>query len=136
MRQIAFLLSFFSVGLVLFFASCGPPPSTVTLSGTWDKLLPFPGDPRVNAVSFVINNIAYAGTGYNYQQNVRLKDFWRYDPANELWLRVSDFPGLARSRAVAFSLNGKGYVGTGTSDGFSYLQDFYEFDPAAGQSGT
>lgn len=136
MRRTAFVLSFFSLGLLLFFVSCGPPPTPTTLSGAWDKLLPFPGDPRTGAVSFVINDIAYVGTGYNYQQNVRLKDFWRYDPSNELWLRVADFPGSGRSRAVAFSLNGRGYVGTGSSDGVTYLQDFYEFDPAAGQSGT
>ncbi|HTH54708.1 MAG TPA: kelch repeat-containing protein [Cyclobacteriaceae bacterium] len=136
MKHITFLLSFSFVGLILFLASCSPSPTPTTSSGAWNKLLPFPGDPRANAVSFVINDIAYVGTGYNYQQNLRLKDFWKYDPSNELWIRVSDFPGSGRSRAVAFSANGKGYVGTGSSDGVTYLQDFYEFDPTVGQSGS
>lgn len=132
MKRFNILLSIFFVALL--FTSCSSPTPTPAV-GAWDALLPFPGDPRSGAVSFVVNNIAYVGTGYNYKQNIRLKDFWSYDPSNEIWLKVPDFPGVGRSRAVAFSLNGKGYVGTGTSDGSTYLQDFYEFDPAAGQSG-
>ena len=125
-----------------YITSCNPSTST-TLLGSWDKLGDFPGIPRDGAVGFVINNIAYVGTGYNYTGGKYLQDFWRYDPTSDSWYQVASMPASAtglpgRKDAVAFTLNGKGYVGGGYNllNGFNNpLSDFYEFDPTVGSSG-
>ncbi len=125
-----------------YITSCNPSTST-TLLGSWDKLGDFAGYPRDGAVGFVINNIAYVGTGYNYASNKFLNDFWRYDPTSDAWYPMANFPlsaigGLGRSGAVAFTLNGKGYVGGGynlLNGSTNPLSDFYEFDPNSGTGG-
>ena len=88
--------------------------------------LDFPGDARYNAVSFVIDDIAYVGTGEN--SDTTTTSFWKYAPTTKTWTRIADFIGNKRSGAVAFSLNGKGYVGTGKS-GATLFNDFYRYDP-------
>ncbi len=105
--------------------------------GNWVQLGAFEGIPRTDAVAFVINGKAYVGTGYNGEEDERLKDFWSYDPDNDYWKQVKTMPdeAMARNGAVAFEANGKGYVGTGY-DGDNKLNDFWEFDPAVGDSGT
>ncbi len=85
------------------------------------------GPARSEAVSFVISNFAYVGTGWD-GLNTRYNDFWKYDPVGNVWSQITSMPaGTARSSAVAFAANNKGYVGTGY-DGFNYLNDFYELD--------
>ena len=83
-----------------------------------------------DAVSFVIGDYAYVGTGDNGTSTQT--DFYRYDPADDSWTAIADFPGAKRSSAVAFVLNGKGYVGTGKS-GSTLYQDFYRYDPTTDQ---
>src|SRR3982750_295567 len=78
-------------GTGFYITSCNPSTST-TLLGSWDKLGDFSGTPRDGAVGFVINNIAYVGTGYNYTSNKFLNDFWRYDPTSDSWVRAADMP--------------------------------------------
>ena len=120
-------------------SSCNTSSST-TLPGSWDQLSDFDGITRSGAVSFVIGNYAYVGTGYNYDNNIRLVDFWRYDPQIDTWVQMANFPGQPRSNAVGFSLNGKGYVGTGLGGSDINnplpLSDFWEFDPSNGTKGT
>ena len=136
---VASILVFFALQISL--TSCNSSPSTSTLPGSWDKLGDFKGYPRTGASCFVINGVAYVGCGYNYElasvggASGRLKDFWKYDAANDDWIQVADFPGGGRSGAVAFSINGKGYVGTGFDDLSLPTSDFYEFDPNAGTKG-
>jgi N-acetylneuraminic acid mutarotase len=126
----------FVIGLCLALASCNGSTSTTT-TGSWDVGSELNGLPRSGAVSFVIDNKAYIGGGYNYDNDKRIVDFWVYDPDKKNWTQVDNFPGTARNAAVAFVLNGKGYVGTGY-DGTNYLGDFYQFDPtqAAGSQWT
>ncbi len=125
-------------GMGFFITSCNPSSST-TLPGSWDKIGDFAGIPRDGAVGFVINNIGFVGTGYNYTSNKFLQDFWRYDPSNDSWYPVAPFPGDPRTGAVAFSLNGIGYVGLGynlLNGSTNPLSDFWKFDPSAGPTGT
>ena len=91
--------------------------------------LNFPGDARDNAVSFVIGDTAYVGTGD--KGNTTLIDFWKYAINTNTWTRIADFPGNKRSNAVTFVVDGKGYVGTGRS-GATLFKDFYSYDPATG----
>lgn len=107
--------------------------STSANAVDWTKKSnPFPGEGRENAVSFVIGNVAYLGTGYVYKNysNVYYKDFWKYDSSSDTWTQIADFPGDARYEAVSFSANGKGYVGLGSSEN-KICNDFYEYNPGS-----
>jgi len=101
-------------------------------NGNWVQRGEIRGIARSNAVSFVIDDIAYLGTGYN--ENVkgnRLKDFWKFS-VDSGWLQIADFPGPPRSNAVGFTIDNYGYVGTGY-DGINMYNDFYQYDPVSGQ---
>ena len=91
----------------------------------WTQKANFTGAPRREAVSFVVENIAYVGTGNS--ANGLKKDFFAYDPATNSWEQVADFAGTARRAAVAFSMNQFGFVGTG-DDGI-LRQDFWMYIP-------
>lgn len=108
------------------FVSCSDDDDEIT-DGDYVEVSDFDGVPRSDAVLFVIDNMAYAGTGYDGDD--RLTDFWKYDAEKNYWLEVAEFPGSARNGAVAFSIDGKGYIGTGY-DGEDELKDFWEYDPA------
>ncbi|MDQ2178264.1 galactose oxidase [Marinifilum sp. D714] len=111
--------------LSLFFTSCG---SDNDLVGNWIKSSSFEGRARSGAVSFVIGDYAYVGTGYDGKD--ALKTFYKYS-LQDGWSKVqNEFPGAARREAVAFAANGKVYVGLGVNDDDERLGDFYEFDPS------
>ena len=126
MKRIYFHL--FSLFVLFTLFSCHKNNIPYTQSGNWVTESQLNGPARSEAVSFVINNFAYLGTGWD-GLNTRYNDFWRFDPINNVWSQVSSMPlGTERSSGFAFATNNKGYVGTGYN-GFSYLKDFYEFDP-------
>jgi len=118
------------VGVTLFLAtilsSCDSDDDSEDIIGDWTKASDFSGVARSGAVSFLINDQAYVGTGYDGK--TRLTDIWMYDASKDSWVKKADFPGTARSAAVGFSANGKGYVGLGY-DGYNNLKDFWEYDP-------
>ncbi|MFV0593396.1 MAG: Kelch repeat-containing protein [Draconibacterium sp.] len=122
-NQLNFLLLLFI--LSFWVVSCNNSDDE-ELEGNWSEESDFDGVPRGDAVSFVIGNYGYVGTGYDGDD--RLNDFWQYDPTTNNWLKMADFPGAARNGAVAFSINGKGYIGTGY-DGNDELSDFYQYTP-------
>ena len=98
--------------------------------------LNFPGDARNNAVSFVIDDVAYVGMG---DDGGSTNDFWSFNPATNTWIKIADFPGTKRSGAVAFTLGEYGYVGLGKSDSGSSAvryNDFYRYDPATNEWST
>lgn len=97
----------------------------------WTQQANYPGTARYEAVSFVIADTAYVGTGKN--GSTYYNDFYKYDPVNNVWSAITDLPGEVRSGAVAFTINGKGYVGTGSNDITGKLNDFYEYNPITGQ---
>jgi hypothetical protein len=123
------------VAVQLFISSCSSSTSTTSKPGAWDRVGDFDGITRSNAVGFVLNGNAYLGMGYNYGNDQRLTDFYKYDATSDSWSQVSSFPGTARTNAVAFVLNGKAYVGTG-NDGLNPLSDFWQYDPSVGTGGT
>ena len=87
----------------------------------------FPGQPRADAVAFVINDKAYVGSGTDSLGNY-LSDFYAYNPDLNEWEPISDLPGEARSSSVAFALDSAGYVGTGVSESGD-LEDFWKYNP-------
>ncbi|MEO1262036.1 MAG: galactose oxidase [Bacteroidota bacterium] len=125
-----FLGTLLCSGMLLFNACVFDDDDSEELVGNWVRKSDYEGVTRSEGVAFVIGDLAFAGLGYDGDDD--LLDFWQYDPALDFWTRVDTFPGIARRGAVAFSANGKGYVGTGYSgDLDEELNDFWEFDPNA-----
>lgn len=92
----------------------------------WSQKANFIGSARRQAVSFVINNLAYVGTGSDAMG--LQKDMYRYNPATNYWTQMNDFGGTARKEAVGFSMGNQGYIGTG-DDGVMQA-DFWQYNPA------
>lgn len=143
-----------SIAGIAFFSSCEKEDFQPQIEScvTSNHDLSFPGKERADAVSFVIDNIAYVGTGFNTSGSIkdhgRMNDFYSCTTQGDLLVwnsskwdltgkGVSSMPEidpltgeklLGRNGAVAFVINGKGYVGLG-NDGYQLLKDFWEFDP-------
>jgi N-acetylneuraminic acid mutarotase len=95
--------------------------------GTWTQKANFGGPPREYAVGFSFGDKGYIGTGYS---NIRLNDFWEYNPSTNLWIQKANFEGGATSGAVGFSYANKGYISTGY-DGTSLNNYLWEYNPQA-----
>lgn len=94
------------------------------INDTWSQKADFSGSARRQAVSFVLGNEAYVGTG---QDALGLcKDFYKYNPETNSWEQLNDFPGTARRQAVAFTMGDQAYLGTG-DDGV-LRNDFWMYD--------
>lgn len=110
---------------------------------SWSRKADFPGLPRRNSSSFVINGIAFVGLGFrggSDQSNPNSltnegQDFWKYDPSTNKWTQITTFPGAGRAFAASFSIGGKGYISSGESTKnwgnvrHTYYSDTWEFDP-------
>jgi hypothetical protein len=60
----------------------------------------------------------------------QFKDIWRYDPANDKWIRIEDFPGGIRSHLIGLSAGKSGFMGLGLDfSGPIYFNDFWKYDP-------
>lgn len=106
----------------------------------WTRIADFPGEGRYGAVAFVVNGIAYVGTGFRPAQEntdeIYYSDFYSYNPATKEWSQspATNLPKeengevIPRRDAIAFSVNGKGYVGTGITKGARVIKDLYSFD--------
>jgi N-acetylneuraminic acid mutarotase len=128
--------------VALALGSCNKDSSTPdTEEGNWVRRGQFDPAARTAAVSFVINDTAYVGTGYNKDLLDNpgtvvkgcMKDFWKFNiPATETgnyyWSQVATLPGDYRSQAVGFNVGNKGFVGTGLNSDGTYLKDFWEFN--------
>ena len=98
-------------------------------SGTqWSQVSDFAGAARYDAVAFSDGTYGYVGTGFNDNW---LKDFYRYDPANDSWEQVVSLGGSKREAAVAFSNGGSHFVCTGRNNGV-YEFDFWHYEASGG----
>lgn len=95
-------------------------------ANSWVEIASFPGIGRRGAVSFVIGEYAYIGSGESNGGVVG--SFYRFDPSNESWTPAATLP-VARTSAVAFTIDNLGYVGTGDLDPGS-TNDFWQYDPS------
>lgn len=94
-------------------------------TNAWTQKADFAGSERRQAVAFVIDSIAYVGTGYD--ASGYRKDMYKYSAATNTWTQISDFGGTARKEAVGFSMGDQGYIGTG-DDGV-LRNDFWQYQP-------
>ncbi len=113
----------------------------------WTQKADFGGSARFYAVGFTIGSKGYIATGdegTSGNGNINggaTNDIWEYDPGANTWTKKADFPGTPRFGAVGFSIGSKGYIGTGhlnpaLGDSNFRKNDFWEFDPNSGTSGT
>ncbi len=126
MRAFSYVLLMGSSFFLLYACTKNTDPSS-NLVGNWVSRSDFDGVARSEAVSFVIGDTAYIGTGFDGTN--RLNDFWKYDVDNNYWIQRSNFPSDARSSAVGFATTTKGYISTGYN-GLIKLKDTYEYNPA------
>ena len=82
-------------------------------SDTWRQISTYPSHKRHHPFYFSIGDYIYVGFGHGSIPvegfNI-YRDFYKYDPANDLWIKLNDFPGEARVAGTQFTHNGKGYV--------------------------
>lgn len=125
MRAFSYVLLLGS-SFFLLYACTKNTDASSDLVGNWVRKSDFDGVARSEAVSFVIGDTAYIGTGYD--GTVRLNDFWKYDVDKNFWLQRATVPGDPRNSAVGFNTTTKGYITTGYN-GLVKLKDTYEYDP-------
>jgi N-acetylneuraminic acid mutarotase len=104
-----------------------------TGSDLWTRKADVDNIGRAEAIAFSIGNKGYIGTGMTSSGSFRtLKDFWQYDPNQDVWTQKADVGGDPRRRAVGFSVGGKGYVGTGLAGTLisgTATDDFWQYTP-------
>lgn len=136
-------ITLFAIMLLAILFSCTRTNLNYTQSGNWVSRATFSGVAMGAGASFVVNDVAYVGTGINpLTPNIKLTTMFKYtyaqipqtpygyDSAYGSWTQITDFPGQARSNAVAFSIGGTGYLGGGlANDGFTPLADYYAYTP-------
>ena len=121
----------------LFFVACDDDDTRL---GDWAKGSAFPGEPRNQAVCFVIGDYAYVGLGIGVN-GAEYNNFYKFDRKQGTWMTkpIATFPGRPRHAAVAFVIDGKAYVGLGyrvgkayteTNENKRFFHDFWEYDPA------
>jgi N-acetylneuraminic acid mutarotase len=109
------------------------------ISDSWTQKADLPGAARRDAVSFVIGNYAYVGSGMDSVSaptGIKLKDFWRYNPLTNAWTAVADFPGMGGNGvyfSTGFSVAGKGYICGGKLGSNTYSAQFWEYKPSNNQ---
>ncbi|MDP9043052.1 MAG: IPT/TIG domain-containing protein [Bacteroidota bacterium] len=97
----------------------------------WTPKSDFPGAGTTWPAAFTIGHYAYVGTGMTGMNTVTgSKDFYRYDPSSDTWMRKADFPGAGRNSAAGFAIGTFGYLGTGMST-TGYVPDFWQYNPSA-----
>lgn len=108
-------------------------------TNAWTKKTDFPGTARAGAASFAgiqtqdsfgfispVRNFLYMGLGQAKTPNTYFKDFYRYNPATDAWVRVADLPNPGFTRATSYGFGRSGHVMTGFNG--NYLRSHYEFD--------
>jgi N-acetylneuraminic acid mutarotase len=68
---------------------------------TWTPKAILPAAGHWSAAGFSIGNKGYLGTGFIDDRllgSLKVKDFYEYDPATDVWTRKSDFPGGGKVR--------------------------------------
>jgi PKD repeat protein len=100
-----------------------------TASNTWTSVAAFPLS-VTDGVSFVLDTLAYAGTGYRETAGKWYRDFYKYSSTTNTWTPIATLTGVARWEGVGFSIGNKGYAGVGADSVGDFLQDYWEYTPS------
>jgi len=98
---------------------------------TWEQVFGYGGDKRQNSSVFVINDVAYIGTGL--ENGLYPEDFYSFDGTT--WTELTDLDDddeddtvVSLYDGVAFAIDGKGYIATGVSTSVS--SEVWEYTPS------
>ena len=96
---------------------------------SWSDKANFPDQVRSNAVSFVIDSLAYVGTGGgdDVRSHGLYADFHTYNPKSNTWGTITSIPNLESMMGSGFSIFNKGYV-TGQYIGYTYGYSHFTSD--------
>jgi len=92
----------------------------------WQQKTDFPGGKRMAAVSFVLNDKGYLGSGL-MDAFTPTNDFWSYDPTNDTWSGIANLPASPRVGLVSFVIGNEAYVGLG-DDYTNFYVDFWKYN--------
>ncbi|MCB0633240.1 MAG: hypothetical protein KDD15_26065, partial [Lewinella sp.] len=87
---------------------------------------------RIDALGFTLGKKIYFGLGIDYTGcrkgiEVKLQDWWAYDPEIDAWEPKKAFPGIPGSPITSFTLNNKGYVYCNNGDLWEYIPNTDEW---------
>ncbi|MEI8279738.1 MAG: kelch repeat-containing protein [Bacteroidota bacterium] len=106
-----------------------------TLMNTWTPVALFTGARRFAGVSFVLNNIAYCGTGLSQSSSYDcFSDFFSFDPIANSWTALPTTTFASRGFGMATTIStGKAFFGTGWCypSGTAFYKDWWEFSPTS-----
>lgn len=104
------------------------------IANSWAPRAAYPGTLSHYRVAFVINNIAYVGSGYSALggNDTYFNDFYSYNPVTDTWTALPPYPGGMRAGMSAVVFQQKAFVGLGISNFQTLQSTFYIFDPATG----
>jgi N-acetylneuraminic acid mutarotase len=104
------------------------------LTGSWVKKANFPGQSRIYASSFSINNIGYVVAGATSSWT-DLADMYAYDPVADSWSKKASLPAAPRTEAFGITIGNKGYLigglaGQNDTVSVPFLPEVWEYDPS------
>ncbi len=94
------------------------------------KDVPSYGFDRFKATAFSLLNMGYVGLGSQSNPTVLYKDFYKYNPIDNSWIKVSDFPGEGILHATSFVIDNYAFVGTG-SNLSQETNEFWKYNPTS-----
>ncbi len=97
-------------------------------TNVWIEKSPILEGYRAGAVSFVVNDRLFIGSGFH---DIVTNTFSEYDYQNNSWAEISSLPSNPRTNAISFGIGDYGYVGLGldNTSGFNYLNDLWRYNP-------
>lgn len=113
--------------------------ATGATGNQWSSATPYPGSGKLNCSAASTGGYGYAGLGRSNPGSTVYSDFWRYDPntgPGGTWTAMTPFPGIARECAILTPICGKLVLMGGVNPAGVNFNDMWQFDPAAGPSGT
>lgn len=94
-------------------------------SNVWTEKTNYLGGYLVGAVSFVVDDELFVGTGVNDNY---VNYFYKYDHNFNSWEAVASLPSSQRAHGIAFSIGNYGYVGLGEYFDHYNNKDYYYND--------
>jgi N-acetylneuraminic acid mutarotase len=94
---------------------------------TWLRMKDFPGSARFYSTSFVVDTLAYLGTGSG-NNSIWTYDFWMYNPRTDNWTQLDNVPFSKSITVNAFTLNGIGYLGNRTDGTPTASNRYWQYD--------
>ena len=96
---------------------------------TWTQVATMPAEGRVAGAQFSLNGYGYvlSGDGDDHSY-MNTGEFWKYDPALDLWIQLPSHPGRSRWAPASFVIDEEVYIMNGWNELDGYFDEVYKFD--------